>query len=94
MLFTCYAAIAPAFARVVFYQTFSDMVDVAIEQSYANDALALFDSICGDVWRECLRRGDMRAWELFKLHVNRCLHDRGEIANDRVCTFTWAGRLY
>ena len=94
MLFTCYAAIAPAFARVIFYQTFVDMVDAAIAQDYASDALALFDAICGDVWRACKRNNDMRAWELFKTYVNRCLHERGEIAGDKVCAFTWAGELY
>lgn len=93
-MFTCYAAIAPAFARTMFYQTFSDMVDAAIGQQYASDALTLFDTICGDVWRACLRASDMRAWELFKLHCNRYLHECGELANDRVCMFTWAGSLY
>lgn len=93
-MFTCYAAIAPAFARVVFYQTFIDMVAAAIRQRYATTALKLFDDICGDVWRECKRRGDMRAWELFKTYCNRYLHECGELANDRVCTFTWTDSLY
>lgn len=89
MIFTCYARIAPEFARVVFYQTFVDMVNVAIEQRYARSAFKLFDLICGDVWRECRRNDDMQAWELFKTYANRCLHERGELASDRVCVFTW-----
>lgn len=93
MEFTCYARIAPSFARVVFYQTFVDMVDAAIRQRYAVTALKLFDDICGDVWRQCKRDDDMRAWELFKTYANRCLHERGEIADDRVLAFVWAGKL-
>lgn len=94
MEFTCYARIAPSFARVVFYQTFVDMVDAAIRQRYAATALKLFDDICGDVWRECNRRHDMQAWELFKLHANRYCHTTGELARDRVLTFVWAGSVY
>lgn len=89
MLFTCYAAIAPAFARVVFYQTFIEMVDIAISQRYATTAFALLDDICDGVWRQCKRKNDMRAWELFRAYTNRCLHERGEIASDSVLTFTW-----
>lgn len=93
-MFTCYAAIAPAFARVMFYQTFTDMVAAAIAQRYAPSAFGLFDDICGDVWRACKRNGDMRAWELFKTYCNRYLHETGGLANDRVCTFTWTDSLY
>ena len=93
-MLTCYAAIAPAFANALFYSSFIDVVREAREVFDYSDTLTLLDAVCGDVWRACKRNNDMRAWELFKTYVNRCLHERGEIAGDRVCAFTWAGELY
>lgn len=86
---TCYASISKLLARVQFYATFCDIVSESIELDYAKTAFKLFDSVSGDVWRECKRKNDMRAWELFKLYVNRYLHANGELASDRVLTFTW-----
>lgn len=86
---TCYASIPTLLARVQFYDTFCDIVSESIELSYAKTAFKLFDNVSGDVWRECKRKNDMRAWELFKLYVNRYLHAKGELASDRVLTFTW-----
>lgn len=91
---TCYAAIAPTLANATLYGTFADAVREACELFSYLDAIALFDDVCGDVWRECKRNGDMRAWELFKSHVNRYCHATGELADDRVLAFTWAGSLY
>ena len=86
-MITCYAAIAPALANAIFYSTFADAVREACELFSYSDAFSLFDAVCGDVWRECLRRSDMQAWELFKLHANRYCHATGEIAEDRVLAF-------
>lgn len=93
-MITCYARIAPTLANAVLYGTFTDAVREACELFNYPDAITLFDAVCGDVWRECKRRGDMRAWELFKTYCNRYLHECGELANDRVCTFTWTDSLY
>lgn len=93
-MITCHAAIAPALANAILYGTFADAVREACELFNYPDVITLFDDTCGDVWRECKRRGDMRAWELFKTHCNRYLHECGELASDRVCAFTWAGSLY
>lgn len=93
-MITCHAAIAPTLANAIFYGTFADTVREACELFSYRDAITLFNAICGDVWRECLRRSDMRAWELFKLHANRYCHATGELAENRVFAFTWAGSLY
>lgn len=93
-MITCYARIAPTLANAVFYGTFTDAVREACELFHYPDAITLFDAVCGDVWRECKRNSDMRAWELFKTYCNRYLHECGELANDRVLAFTWAGSLY
>ena len=90
---TCYASISDLFARVQFYATFCNVVSESLEHHYATDAYKLFDNVCGDVWRRCKRNGDMKAWELFKTYCNRYLHEHGELASDRVCTFTWAGSV-
>ena len=93
-MITCYARIAPTLANAILYCTFTDAVCEACEVFNYPNAFKLFDDVCGDVWRECKRSGDMRAWELFKLHANRCLHETGELADDRVLAFTWDGSLY
>lgn len=90
---TCYASISNLFAHVQFYNTFCDIVSESLSYRYAVSAFKLFDSVCGDVWRECKRHNDMCAWELFKTYCNRYLHENGELASDRVCTFTWAGSI-
>ena len=87
-MFTCYAAIAPAFARTIFYATYCDYVRAACDEFEFATARKLIDRICADVWRACKRNSDMRAWELFKLYSNRYLHETGELASDRVMTFT------
>lgn len=93
-MITCYAAIAPAFADALFYDTFTDTVREACELFSHPNATTLFNAVCEDVWRECKRRGDMLAWELFKIHVNRYCHATGELAENRMFAFTWAGQLY
>ena len=93
-MFTCYAAVPAAFARVIFYATFSDYVRTACYQFNVCTARELLNDICGDVWRACKRNNDVRAWELFKLYANRYLHETQELAADRVLTFTWAGQTY
>lgn len=93
-MLTCYAAIAPALANALFYSSFIAVVREAREVFGYSDTIKLFDAVCGDVWRECNRRHDMRAWELFKLHANRYCHATGELARDRVLTFMWAGSVY
>lgn len=84
---TCYASISALLARVQFYDTFCDVVSESLELGYAKTAFKLFDKISSDVWRRC--KGDMRAWEVFKIYVNRYLHENGELSPDRVLTFTW-----
>ena len=93
-MLTCYAAIAPAFANALFYSSFIAVVRESCELFDYSDTLTLLDAVCGDVWRECNRRRDMQAWELFKLHANRYCHATGELARDRVLTFMWAGSVY
>lgn len=93
-MITCYARIAPTLANAVLYGTFTDAVREACELFNYPDAITLFDDVCGDVWCECKRNSDMRAWELFKTHANRYCHATGELADDRVFAFTWAGSLY
>lgn len=93
-MLTCYAAIAPAFADALFYSSFIAVVHESCELFDYSDTLTLLDAVCGDVWRECNRRRDMQAWELFKLHANRYCHATGELARDRVLTFMWAGSVY
>lgn len=93
-MFTCYAAIAPALANAQFYSSFVAVVREAREVFDYFNTLTLLDAVCGDVWRACKRNNDMRAWELFKLHANRYCHATGELARDRVLTFTWAGSVY
>lgn len=90
---TCHAAIAPMLASAIFYSTFADAVRKACELFGYPDARTLFSAVCEDVWRECLRRNDMRAWELFKMHVNHYCHATGELSEDRVFTFMWAGSI-
>ena len=93
-MITCYAAIAPTLADAIFYSTFTHAVREACELFGYSAATTLFSAVCGDVWRECKRRGDMRAWELFKLHANRYCHATGELPENRVFAFAWAGKLY
>ena len=93
-MLTCYAAIAPALANAQFYSNFVAVVREACEVFNYSNTIKLFDAVCGDVWRTCLRRSDMRAWELFKLHANRYCHATGELAHDRILTFTWMDSAY
>ena len=93
-MLTCYAAIAPALANAQFYSNFVAVVREACEVFNYSNTIKLFDAVCGDVWRTCLRRSDMRAWELFKLHANRYCHATGELAHDRILTFTWTDSVY
>ena len=92
-MITCHAAIAPTLANATLYGTFADAVREACELFNYPNATTLFDAVCGEVWRACSRHNDMRAWELFKLHANRYCHATGELAADRVFTFTWAGSI-
>lgn len=92
-MITCHAAIAPTLADAIFYSTFASAVRNACELFSYPNATTLFSAVCEDVWRECLRRSDMRAWELFKLHANRYCHATGELAEDRVFAFAWAGSI-
>lgn len=92
-MITCHAAIAPTLANATLYSTFADAVHEACELFGYPNASTLFDAVCGEVWRACSRNNDMRAWELFKLHANRYCHEVGELAADRVFTFTWAGSI-
>ena len=87
---TCYASIPALLARAQFYDTFRDVVSESIELGYAKTAFKLFDKVGSDVWRRCKRNNDTWTWELFKLYANRYLHESGELASDRVLTFTWA----
>lgn len=93
-MFTCYAAIPGAFANVMFYETFCNLTHEGMELVNATSARSFYDSICGEVWRSCKRKNDVRTWELFKGYVNKYLHECGELAADRVCTFIWAGSIY
>lgn len=93
-MFTCCAAIPGAFANVILYDTFCELTREGMEFVNAVSATHFFDAICGEVWRECKRKNDMCAWELFKGYCNKYLHECGELASDRVCMFTWAGSIY
>lgn len=92
-MITCHAAIAPTLANATLYSTFADAVREACELFNYPNASTLFDVVGGEVWRACLRNNDMRAWELFKSHLDRYCHEVGELPADRVFTFTWAGSI-
>lgn len=94
MTITCYADIAHKFAGVTFYETFLDVLFEGMRLTGKNKVVPFIDSVCGDVWRQCKRNNDMRTWNLFKLYSNRIAHENGELADDRVLTFTWAGKAY
>lgn len=88
-MITCYASIAPALAHAKSFGEFAAVTAESIALDYAKNGKSLYNAVCGDVWRECKRSSNKRAWELFKLYSNRYLHETGEIASDRVLMFTW-----
>lgn len=92
-MITCYASIAPALAHAKSFGEFAADTTESIVLDYAEDGKDLFDKVCTDVWRECKRSSNKRAWSTFKRRATEYCRRFEEIPRDAKLTFVWAGEV-
>ena len=90
-MITCYASIAPALAHAKNPSEFAGAIAESVSLDYAKNGKDLFEKVCTDVWRECKRSSNARAWSTFKRRANDYLHKFNEIPDNAKIKFVWAG---
>ena len=90
-MITCYAGIAPALAHAKSFGEFAAVTAESVILDYAKDGKSLYNAVCGDVWRECKRSSNKRAWSTFKRRATEYCRRLEEIPRDAKITFVLAG---
>lgn len=91
MRITCYASIAPALAHAKSFGEFAAVTAESIVLDYAKTGKSLYNAVCGDVWRECKRSSNTRAWNTFKRRATDYCRRLEEIPRDAKLIFILAG---
>lgn len=90
-MITCYASIAPALAHAKSFGEFAAVTAESVILEYAKDGKTLYNAVCGDVWRECKRSSNARAWSTFKRRATDYCRRLEEIPRDAKLIFVLAG---
>lgn len=90
-MITCYASIAPALAHAKNPSEFAGVIAESVALDYAKNGKDLFGKVCTDVWRECKRSSNARAWSTFKHRATEYCRKFNEIPTNAKIKFVWDG---